>query len=1004
MRARSTPRAAAAIVAALAAMLICASAAGAAVAGGLEASFEYTPAQPDPGEEITFRSTSTSGSTAPMQYSWDLNGDGQFGDASGPSAKASFAAAGTYIVRLRVTQGNLAGGGTDTAEREIVVGEPPPTPPQEPTPPEAEPQPGNEPPVALYKRDCSKTGTLILCKGLVAREGVPKTLDASTSSDPDGSIVKYEWDLDANGQFEHDTGANPTLEHTFEPLSGLVDARNRAVTVRVTDDKGSSATDTVRIHVLEPACEPSMSYGRIKASGQCLRKRAVEIDGKDWLRYYSTEPVVVNGITLAPLPNRRVFVEVPAVQTSSLQPVIRSTGARVVVPVKGSTSELVRGQFSWKVGNNRLLNFSLGSARLNGLAISGMPEQPLLNSDGTSTFKIHLALPQQFGGASSEQPITFSPGGVTAAGEAFQFTVEDAAIGPVGLDELTVKYDGEDFWEVFADVQLPEPISYGIEGGAGIRGGNFEYAKGALDFGSPGVGPFGPVFLQRISFRIEIKPQKSECVPKIGVEVFDLREELHEITGKWYDVDPVVVDHGIPTFALCGGVKLTAGPQILGASAISLDAGLGFATYADRPNVFRAFGDVSLIEIPLAKATFEAHTNGYVRMFARFGWAIPDVASISGFVKFEMLMPRFNAEGRVEACLDLIDLCAGARALVSSKGVAVCLKIDVILDDWEPGFGYVWGDTFPDLYFSGCDVGPYREHIDNPGVQKRAPGGPDGRLLKPGDEQTVDLPAGLPGAAIAVTGRDAPPKVTLIGPNGERVTTPDDNKAVQQRPFLLIKNPKGNLTQIAVGKPAAGRWRVVVEEGSSDIVSVKSAEGLEPAKVDARVTGRGHQRAIDYEVEPREGQRVTFVERGPSTGNYLGEAKGRTGSIRFAPADGSAEKREIVAIVEQNGQIRDEVVVTQYAAPAPQRPAKPKRLTARRRGNALVLSWKPARPADRQEVMVRLSDGRRVFRQTKRGSLKVPRVRRGVRAGVSVRGVMENGLKGPAAKAKVPLR
>ena len=41
----------------------------------------------------------------------------------------------------------------------------------------------------------------------------------------------------------------------------------------------------------------------------------------------------------------------------------------------------------------------------------------------------------------------------------------------------------------------------------------------------------------------------------------------------------------------------------------------------------------------------------------------------------------------------------------SSKGLAVCLKIDVLFDDWTPGFGYLWGDTFPTLYFSGCDVG-----------------------------------------------------------------------------------------------------------------------------------------------------------------------------------------------------------------------------------------------------------------------------------------------------------
>ena len=41
---------------------------------------------------------------------------------------------------------------------------------------------------------------------------------------------------------------------------------------------------------------------------------------------------------------------------------------------------------------------------------------------------------------------------------------------------------------------------------------------------------------------------------------------------------------------------------------------------------------------------------------------------------------------------------------------------------------------------------------------------------------------------IVAEGKDAPPKITLVGPDGERVTTPDGMKAVQQKPFLLIKN------------------------------------------------------------------------------------------------------------------------------------------------------------------------------------------------------------------------
>jgi hypothetical protein len=59
-----------------------------------------------------------------------------------------------------------------------------------------------------------------------------------------------------------------------------------------------------------------------------------------------------------------------------------------------------------------------------------------------------------------------------------------------------------------------------------------------------------------------------------------------------------------------------------------------------------------------------------MKLFARFNWGIEDLATLSGFIRFEALFPKFNAEGRVDACLEFVDWCAGARALVSSKSRA----------------------------------------------------------------------------------------------------------------------------------------------------------------------------------------------------------------------------------------------------------------------------------------------------------------------------------------------
>ena len=60
----------------------------------------------------------------PLTYSWDLNGDGAFGDATTPTATFTYTAAGVYTARLRVTD-NL--GASDTAAVTITAGNTPPT-------------------------------------------------------------------------------------------------------------------------------------------------------------------------------------------------------------------------------------------------------------------------------------------------------------------------------------------------------------------------------------------------------------------------------------------------------------------------------------------------------------------------------------------------------------------------------------------------------------------------------------------------------------------------------------------------------------------------------------------------------------------------------------------------------------------------------------------------------------------------------------------------------------
>jgi glucose/arabinose dehydrogenase/PKD repeat protein len=55
----------------------------------------------------------------PLSYSWDLNGDGTFGDATGPTASFTYTTAGVYHPSLRVTD---AQGATDTTSVTVTAG------------------------------------------------------------------------------------------------------------------------------------------------------------------------------------------------------------------------------------------------------------------------------------------------------------------------------------------------------------------------------------------------------------------------------------------------------------------------------------------------------------------------------------------------------------------------------------------------------------------------------------------------------------------------------------------------------------------------------------------------------------------------------------------------------------------------------------------------------------------------------------------------------------------
>lgn len=128
--------------------------------------------------------------------------------------------------------GAYFGGGDATVQKQrLVVEEDPPTP--DAPPPE---DPGNRPPLASFR---------VSPNPVQPHQQV--NFFAGESIDVDGSIVRYEWDLDnLGGTFERDTGGIPNTSTQFD------NSGEYTVRLRVTDDEGATAVTSRQVVVRWP--------------------------------------------------------------------------------------------------------------------------------------------------------------------------------------------------------------------------------------------------------------------------------------------------------------------------------------------------------------------------------------------------------------------------------------------------------------------------------------------------------------------------------------------------------------------------------------------------------------------------------------------------------------------------------------------------------------------------------------------------------------------------------
>jgi PKD repeat protein len=180
----------------------------------------------------TFTASPLSGE-APLVVSFDASGssdpdgmivscDWDFGDGgdTGVTPVHTYNTAGDYTVTLTVTDND---GATDTGTTTIQVTTPPVT---------------NQPPAASFTASTTSGDAPLSV-----------SFDGSGSSDPDGTVVSYDWDF---GDGNTDSGVSTSYTYTS--------AGTYIVTLKVTDDDGATDNTTSQIQVTAANQSPAASF------------------------------------------------------------------------------------------------------------------------------------------------------------------------------------------------------------------------------------------------------------------------------------------------------------------------------------------------------------------------------------------------------------------------------------------------------------------------------------------------------------------------------------------------------------------------------------------------------------------------------------------------------------------------------------------------------------------------------------------------------------------------
>ena len=353
----------------------------------------------------------------------------------------------------------------------------------------------------------------------------------------------------------------------------------------------------------------------------------------------------------------------------------------------------------------------------------------------------------------------------------------------------------------------------------------------------------------------------------------------------------------------------------------------------------------------------------------------------------------FNLHGKVRACIHVVgDLCAGAIGNVSrgrggTGGAGACVELGPL----SIGGGVQWQRVSePFIWpFDGCKWSTFATKVRQSNVAHTSGAGPLTVTVRRGESPAVQL-----------KGNGAAPFVRVSGPSGRLDSaagtgfahTPDGTIRI-----MRFENARAKLAVVGFQDAKPGTYTVEALPGSPAVVSVSETVDPPDAKATGAVTGRGTRRVLNYDVRRRQDQKVFFYEIGPGgTSNLIGAVAGGRGKLRFKPAPGRGRRR-IAAQFQLAGIAAERKVIASFRPPSPLLP-KPRRVTVRRSGTRLLVSWRRVPDAGRYEVAATMAGGLQRFTRTTRRRATVKGVPRYLSGRVTVRAVNRLQQSGPAPR------